>query len=111
MRKLIFWLVGVPLAIMVATFAANNLSTIDVDLWPLPFAVAMPVYLLFLGSLALGLIFGALLMWLSVLALRVRVYNRDIEIRSLKRNLDRSTVEQQKMLERATQQTKSLPSS
>nr|WP_274605242.1 LapA family protein [Phaeovibrio sulfidiphilus] len=96
---------------MCAIFAANNLDRITVSFFPFQAEASMPVYVLFLGSMGIGLLCGALLMWLSVLTLRMRVYTRDMEIRTLKRTLDRSSVEQQMLLEKAADQTRALPSS
>ncbi|GEO81081.1 LapA family protein [Pararhodospirillum oryzae] len=107
MKKLSFWLVGLPLAVVIAVFAVNNRIEAEVSLWPTPFSVDLPVYLLVLGGVALGLVAGALMMWLSAVSLRVRLHNRDLEIRSLKRNLERSASEATKRLEKA--QAKALP--
>lgn len=100
MRKFLFWLISLPLAILIAIFAVNNRTLVGISLWPTPFTVDMPVYLLILGSLGLGLLLGALLMWFGAVPLRVRLHNRDLEIRSLKRDLDRQTVEHQKLTEK-----------
>ncbi|CCG08815.1 lipopolysaccharide assembly protein LapA domain-containing protein [Pararhodospirillum photometricum] len=101
MRKLSFWLIGLPLAALVAVFAVNNRAVAEVSLWPTPFTVDLPVYLLVLGALAVGLIAGAFMMWTNAVALRVRLHNRDLEIRSLKRDLDRTTTSSLKKLEKA----------
>lgn len=108
MRKFLFWLISLPLAIIIAIFAVNNREVVDISLWPTPFTVGIPVYLLILGNLGLGLLLGALLMWLGAVPLRVRLHNRDLEIRSLKRDIDRRSADAQKVAEKV-ERSKALP--
>ena len=53
-------------------FAVANRQEIHLDLWPLPFGIDIPAYLAVLGPLALGLVGGALPVWLSSAAVRLR---------------------------------------
>ena len=46
-------------------FAISNREVVAVHLWPLPYAVSLPVYLLVLGSVAFGLLAGGSIAWLS----------------------------------------------
>lgn len=109
MRKFFFWLVGLPFAILIAIFAAANTEKIAVQIYPFMIEVQLPIYVLSLGFLAVGLVIGAVLMWISVVNLKVKVYNKDLEIKNLKRSLDRSVIEHQKLLEKADKQTRALP--
>lgn len=56
--KPLFRLAFIPVALAVVVFALANRQLVTIDLWPLPFAVDLPVYLAVLGALALGLLVG-----------------------------------------------------
>lgn len=56
--KPLYRLAFVPAALAVVVFALANRQPVTLDLWPLPFAVDLPVYLAMLGALALGLLVG-----------------------------------------------------
>lgn len=56
--KPLFRLAFIPVALAVVVFALANRQPVTIDLWPLPFAVDLPVYLAVLGALALGLLVG-----------------------------------------------------
>jgi lipopolysaccharide assembly protein A len=64
------WIVGVPLAVLVAAFAVANRQPIRLDLWPLPLSVDLPAYLAVLGPLLAGVLVGAVGTWLSLAARR-----------------------------------------
>jgi putative membrane protein len=46
-------------AILLILFAVSNRETISLELWPLPFLVDLPLYLLFFLSLLVGAVIGA----------------------------------------------------
>ena len=46
-------------AILLILFAVSNRETISLELWPLPFLVDLPLYLLFFLSMMVGAVFGA----------------------------------------------------
>ncbi|CUW38384.1 conserved exported protein of unknown function [Magnetospirillum sp. XM-1] len=79
--RLLAWIIGLPLAVLVTVFAVANRAEIRFDLWPLPFGVELPAYLAVLVPLALGLAAGFLLGWASGLKARLRAG-------SLRRQLD-----------------------
>ncbi len=70
--KVLSWLIGLPIAVLAIIFAVSNRAGVLVDLWPLPWEVTLPLYLLVLGALALGLIVGAVIAWLSTGSTRAR---------------------------------------
>ncbi|MCF8479739.1 MAG: LapA family protein [Rhodospirillum sp.] len=108
MRKLVFWLIGLPLAVVAAVFAVNNRDAVSVSLWPTPFSVDLPLYLLCLGALVIGLVVGGSFTWIGAAKLRVRLRDRDLEIRGLKRDLEKSLAENQTLVE-VTEAQKVLP--
>jgi uncharacterized integral membrane protein len=63
MRHLLFWIITVPIVIILVTFTVMNRQDITLDLWPLPWEAPVPAYGLIFGCLLLGFIFGLLVMW------------------------------------------------
>jgi putative membrane protein len=60
------WIVSIPVIIIVALFAVNNRQSVDLELWPLPWAIpAIPVFALTLVAILFGFLFGCLVMWLT----------------------------------------------
>jgi putative membrane protein len=70
--KLLAWLIGLPMAVVTVVFAVANRQDIRFDLWPLPFGLEVPAYMAVLIPLAVGLLTGALLVWLSLAPARLR---------------------------------------
>jgi uncharacterized integral membrane protein len=63
--KFISRIIAVPIAIIVVAFAIANRHLIEVSLDPLPYTVSLPLYLVVIGTLALGFAAGAGAAWLS----------------------------------------------
>jgi uncharacterized integral membrane protein len=63
--RLLSWIIMVPVALAVISFAVNNRAGVRVDLWPAPFAVEAPLFAVVLASLVGGVVIGALIAWLS----------------------------------------------
>ena len=60
------WIVSIPVIIIVALFAVNNRQSVDLELWPLPWALPpVPLFVLTLGAILFGFLFGCLVMWLT----------------------------------------------
>lgn len=62
MRRLSF-LITIPIALIAVIFAVANRAPIAVSLWPLPWGVELPGYLIVLGSVLVGFLAGALIAW------------------------------------------------
>jgi uncharacterized integral membrane protein len=60
--KLLFSLV---LALVLTVFAVKNSRVVPIDLWPLPLQFNLTLSLVILGCFAVGMGFGALLVWMS----------------------------------------------
>ena len=88
--RLIFWLLGLPLGLVVVVFAIANRQEIHLDLWPLPFGIDLAAYLAVLAPLALGLVIGALLAFAASLAIRRRARDQRRRADSLERQLEAS---------------------
>lgn len=87
--RLISWIIGLPLAIIIIAFAVANRQAAILDFWPLPFTVAVPTFAAVLVPLVLGLVLGGLLVWLQAGHARhdARVSRRRAE--SLQKEVDK----------------------
>lgn len=90
--KLIYWLIAGPLMVLMALFAISNRELVDLGLWPLPFTIQAPIYLIALCSLAVGFLaggtvawFGSARAWARARAAERAVRRRDVEIEDLRR--------------------------
>jgi len=65
LKKIFSWIVVLPIAIIVVLFSVSNRDSFGFTLWPLPFVVELPVFIVVLLSALLGVIWGGLVAWLS----------------------------------------------
>lgn len=72
MLRVLSWIVGIPLAAVIVMFAVANRGSVRVSASPLPFEIDLPLYLVVLGALGLGLLAGALIVWIASLRHRHR---------------------------------------
>jgi len=63
--KLLWWLVLAVAALVLILFAVSNRESVSVGLWPLPALVDLPLYLIVLGTLVVGFLFGQLVAWIG----------------------------------------------
>jgi uncharacterized integral membrane protein len=63
--RYLYWGLTILFAIVVACFAVSNRAPVDLEFWPLPLALSVPVYLVVLAALLLGLIVGWLVGWVG----------------------------------------------
>lgn len=74
-----------PLIILgLAAFSIHNRTPASIDLWPLPYYMDMPVYLLVLAGLALGFILGGLKFWITSGIYRQQAKTRAKKMEKLK---------------------------
>jgi uncharacterized integral membrane protein len=59
------WIVTLPIVLVATVFAVVNRDPIRIDLWPLPWDVQPPLYLLVLGCLFIGFVIGGAAAWIS----------------------------------------------
>ena len=59
--RLVFWLVGVPLAVAVALFAVTNRDDVTIEF--LGYAAVLPKFMLILGAIFVGLLIGGTSAW------------------------------------------------
>ncbi len=60
-----FWILIAPLAVFVTVFAVANRAPVTVDLWPFPFAIETPIFLLVLLCGLVGFLIGTFAAWVA----------------------------------------------
>jgi len=76
------WIVTLPIIAIIAVFAVDNRQGVDLELWPLPWALPpVPLFLLVLCAILFGFLIGVAAMWFSGARQRRR-------LREAKRDLD-----------------------
>ncbi len=85
--KLLFWIVVSLVAAVLALFVMSNRETVAVALWPLPFAVDLPLYLAVLAALLIGIMSGVVAAWIAGRHRRREIRRRGRRIAALERVL------------------------
>ena len=63
--KLLFWIFVALVATVLALFAVSNRAAVSLGLWPLPFILELPLYLVILAALLIGFGAGAFAAWVA----------------------------------------------
>jgi uncharacterized integral membrane protein len=100
--KRLSWIVTLPFAVAAVLFAVMNRTPVTIDLWPLPWRIEAPTFLILLGSLAFGLLIGLLLAWLTGGMKRRRM-------RELAHDNQRLTTELQELRRQAAERSRAIP--
>ncbi|MEX2644305.1 MAG: lipopolysaccharide assembly protein LapA domain-containing protein [Acetobacterales bacterium] len=85
--RLFHWLVLVPFAMLVVSFAVSNLDTVTIELQPLPFSLQTPLYLLVLLVGLLSFFIGSAVMWAASLGARRRARRSEEQLARLEREM------------------------
>ena len=80
-------LISLPLILIAAVFAVVNRADIAIDLWPLRESVTLPLPVVTLGGVAVGLLVGAAIGWLSAGPARRRLREERAKVRALEARL------------------------
>lgn len=57
------WIITIPIAALAISFAVSNRDSVVLTIWPLPFSIAVPLYLAVLGTFVLGFLVGGVVAW------------------------------------------------
>ena len=87
MRSAVFWSVTFIAAAVLVSFAIANRATVSLGLWPLPFVLEAPVYLLVLLTLLTGSCIGAAYVWIAGHWSRRDLRRRRRRVEALEREL------------------------
>jgi uncharacterized integral membrane protein len=95
--KAIFWAATLLATVLLIPFAISNREPVSLGLWPLPFLVDLPLYLLVLLLLFGGFIIGAAATWIAGRHIRRELRRRRRRAEALERELTaaRSQLEDQ----------------
>ena len=63
--RAVYWAVIIVAAALLIPFAVSNRATVSLGLWPLPFLIDLPLYLLVLLLLLAGFVAGAATAWMA----------------------------------------------
>jgi len=85
--RAVSWAVTLIAALVLVPFAVSNREPVSLGLWPLPFLVDLPLYLLVLLVLLAGLVLGAAAVWIAGRSLRRELRRRRRRIEALEREL------------------------
>ena len=85
--RALYWAVTFAVAIFVMLFAVSNRATVPLALWPLPFEIDLPAYLLVLAALLVGFVIGAVGAWIGGYRVRRELWKRRRHIAALERQL------------------------
>jgi uncharacterized integral membrane protein len=93
LRKIVFWLILVPLAIVILMFAIANREVVTVSFDPFsstaPAAsVSVPLFVLIFILVILGVILGGVAAWLRQSEYRRAARRRDADVSLLRREID-----------------------
>ncbi len=76
-------LIFAPLLFLLVLFALSNPQTVHIGLWPTDFVVDLPLSIAVLLAMALALLMGAALIWVSALGARLRARRAEAQVRRL----------------------------
>ena len=64
--RLLNWISVIALAALAAWFAVSNRAVVTLALWPLPYGLEAPIFVLVYGAGMIGFTLGAALAWWSL---------------------------------------------
>ncbi|MCW5700047.1 MAG: DUF1049 domain-containing protein [Rhodospirillales bacterium] len=101
--KLLFWIIALPLALIVIVFALNNRMLIDIDTWPLEYTLKVPLFGIALVGIFIGFLWGGIIAWIGAGKTRKRA--RDLHRRVETDQREKAALEHKiKKMEAAEQQ-------
>jgi lipopolysaccharide assembly protein A len=85
--RAVFWVETLVAAILLIAFAISNRQPVSLGLWPLPFLIDLPLYLLVLLMLFTGFVIGATIGWVAGRRVRRELRRRRRYAETLEREL------------------------
>jgi len=81
--KLLYWLIALPIGLVLIVFSVSNRDGVVVSFSPLPFEMSIPLFLLVFAIFVLGVLVGGLLGWMGGHGTRRRARERKRRIAEL----------------------------
>lgn len=93
LRKLVFWLILVPLAIVLLMFAVANREIVTVSFDPFnttapAAAISIPLFVLIFVLVILGIVIGGVAAWLRQSGYRRAARRRDADVTALRHEIE-----------------------
>ncbi|NQW10629.1 MAG: DUF1049 domain-containing protein [Alphaproteobacteria bacterium] len=85
--KLISFVITAPIMIVVVLFAVSNRHLVPMELWPLPGALEVPLYLVALLALVAGFVLGGTIAWAGELGQKRRAVRAEKRAEDLEREI------------------------
>ena len=85
--KAVYWATMLLAAALLVPFALSNREPVSLGLWPLPFLLDLPLYLLVLLLLLVGFIVGTVASWFAGRRIRRELRRRRRHVEALEREL------------------------
>ncbi len=95
-------IVAVAFAVAVTLFAVSNRNPVTIELWPLPYAVAIDLYAAVLLAVLVGFIAGIIGAWMAGGAKRRAYREASKRVRDLERGLAEAKTESEALKSRLT---------
>lgn len=86
--RYIAWIVTIPFALLLLSFAISNREVATLGLWPLPFRIDAPLYLVVLLPLLFGVIIGGLAVWFGRFASGIRMRRLETRLAATRKDLE-----------------------
>ncbi|PKR58755.1 LapA family protein [Thalassospira lohafexi] len=82
--RVLYWIIAIPIAVLIAVFAVSNRAAVTLSLWPLPYELELPLFLPIMVALLVGLGIGLAYEWLVHGKHRRAVRRMDSELKRVK---------------------------
>ena len=94
--KLATSIVTLPITVGVVLFAVSNRNIVEVQFWPLPGTLDLPLYVIGLVTMVVGFLIGGVIAWLGAGESRHRARMAERDIHSLETKLSDTQSETKK---------------
>ena len=88
MIRFLFWLIVLPLAVLMALFGIRNSQIASLDLDPFPYTLELPLFAVVLGAVFVGVVVGSVSAWLGQGRWRRQARGLNRRVRQLERELE-----------------------
>ncbi|MEM7123449.1 MAG: lipopolysaccharide assembly protein LapA domain-containing protein [Pseudomonadota bacterium] len=85
--KLLYWLIALPIGLILIVFSISNRDGVLVSFSPLPFEMSIPLFLLVFAIFVIGVGVGGLLGWMAGHGTRRRARERRRRVNELETSL------------------------
>ncbi len=94
-------LIGLPLLLVLVLFALSNPQPVQLGIWPTDLTITVPMSVAILFGMAMAFVIGALLLWFSAVAARLRARRAEHLTRLLNAQVAQLKAENERLHEAA----------